>query len=122
VGEEIPVHATAVGRLYLAFAARELAFDDAQLEPFTAKTPKTQSALDDAVARARERGWDVNDQQWIAGLKVVAVPLIACGKMIGSLAVAAPAAAAIMGDPAALAERLLVAGERIGARLHGERA
>jgi DNA-binding IclR family transcriptional regulator len=120
IGEEIPVHATAVGRLYLALGADQLEFDGRVLEPYTVRTPRTRRALDEKVRLAGERGWDVNDEEWITGLKVVAVPVVVGGRMMGSLAVAAPAGAPTMSSPTALAKRLLVAAARISSRLQGE--
>lgn len=120
VGEEIPVHATAVGRLYLAFGRDQLRFDGQSLETYTAKTPASEALVEQKTARAKARGWDVNDEEWIPGLKVVAVPVFKAGSLVGGLAVAAPAAGANMKNPAKLAERLLAAADRIAARLQGE--
>ena len=120
IGEEVPVHATAVGRLYLALGADQLEFDGRALQPYTDRTPRSRRVLDEKVRVAGERGWDVNDEEWIPGLKVVAVPIVVGGRMLGSLAVAAPAAAPSISSPSALAERLIAAAARISSRLRGE--
>jgi DNA-binding IclR family transcriptional regulator len=120
IGEEIPVHATAVGRLYLSLDRAQLEFDDSDLEQFTEQTPASRAALERRIAVAGERGWDVNDEEWIAGLKVIAVPIVVSEKLVGALAIAAPAGAVTVADPARSAERLRDAAVRIAARMQGE--
>jgi len=119
VGEEVPVHATAAGRLYLAFAPDQFHFDNSGLEAFTGQTPRDLATLRERVACAKQRRWDVNDQEWIAGLKVIAVPIFNGGSLIGALAVAASAAGANLSRPEAVAERLLKAAADIASRLQG---
>ncbi len=120
IGEEIPVHATAVGRLYLALDAAQLEFDDSNLEQFTDKTPRAGGSLDRRIRLAGRRGWDVNEAEWIEGLTVIAVPVLVDDKLIGAIAVAAAQGAASVADPSASAAHLLDAARRIAARMQGE--
>lgn len=89
-GEELPLHATALGKCLLAFApvatprARDL-----DLQPWTGRTCATVAALDAHLARARHRGWatDVGEYEREAG--GAAAPLRAGGgAVVGALAVA----------------------------------
>jgi IclR family acetate operon transcriptional repressor len=119
VGAVVPAHATAVGKLYSAFAPEAL---DAEEQPLAAFTPRTlcdPRAFDAEVRRARRRGFAANREEWIPGLSVLAAPIRPGGRMAGAVAVAAatPRLEAL-GVPA-LAERLRAAGERIAARLEG---
>ena len=77
VGGEVPVPTTATGRLFLALAP-ELLSPSAQ---------PTRS-LRAAVARARARGFDLNQGEWIFGLTVVAAPVHTGRRMFGTVACA----------------------------------
>jgi DNA-binding IclR family transcriptional regulator len=116
VGQVVPIHATAAGRLYLAFAPEAVRLEP-DLPAFTARTPRSPEALAAAVARARERGYDENRGEWIAGLAVLAAPVLASGRMVAALAVAAPESRLPAHASEAVARRLVAAARRVGARL-----
>jgi len=122
VGTAVPVHATAVGKLELAFGAGEVAWPAAALERFTARTARTRAALEREVARARRRGFAENLEEWIPGLAVVAAPVLARGRLAGSLCVAASAARLEELGRGAVALRARRAAARIAARLEGRSA
>jgi IclR family acetate operon transcriptional repressor len=118
VGATVPAHATAVGKLFLAFAPDELALE----EPLAAYTPATRTAPDALareVARARAAGFAVNRDEWIEGLAVVAAPVRVGGRMLGALALAAPTARVDALGAEALGARLVAAADRVAARLAG---
>jgi DNA-binding IclR family transcriptional regulator len=119
VGAVVPVHATAVGKLYLAFGAEQVAWPAGSLEPFTPRTPASREALEREVARARKRGFAENREEWIPGLAVVAAPISAGGRLCGALCVAAPAARLEHLGRDAVARRALAAAARISGRLEG---
>lgn len=118
IGDEIPLHATAVGRLALAFAPERVALPEGPLAGFTLRTPQGGAALEAAVALARQRGWDENHGEWVAGLSVVAVPVRVRGRLLAALAVAAPTERmrSLAGLPA---RRLRAAAARVEARAVG---
>ncbi len=89
VGARVPVHATAIGKLYLAFAPELLAAEDGPLVQFTDQTLTDSHALEQSVALARSRGFASNREEWIPGLSVLAVPVRVAGRMLGALALAA---------------------------------
>jgi DNA-binding IclR family transcriptional regulator len=122
VGAAVPVHATAVGKLELAFGAGEVAWPVAALERFTPRTPRTRAALEREVARARRRGFAENLEEWIPGLAVVAAPIRAGGRLRGSLCVAASAARLDELGRDAVAARACAAAARVAARLEGRSA
>jgi len=80
VGSEVPVEQTASGRLYLAFAPELLAGN-----PGTSRVPEA------AIKRARSRGYDVNEAEWLPGLTVVAAPILSNGELLGCVTCAGPA-------------------------------
>ena len=117
VGSTVPVHATAVGKLQLALAPDELVFDDGELESFTDATRATRDALARDVEQAGLRGWAANVDEWIAGLSVLAAPIVRRGRLLGHVAVAASSARVAELGLDALAERVCKTAERIGMRL-----
>ncbi|MFI5215637.1 MAG: IclR family transcriptional regulator [Candidatus Limnocylindria bacterium] len=126
VGSTVPVHATAAGKLYLAFAPDLLAPPPEALEPFTPRTAGGAAALEREVAQARRRGWAVNREEWIPGLSVIAAPIrifgggISAGaRLVAVVAVAAPVQRMrTLGEPE-VSKRTLAAAARIAARLEG---
>jgi DNA-binding IclR family transcriptional regulator len=118
VGSEVPVHATAAGKLYLGLAPGCLA-PDPEPTRFTARTLGSRSALEAAARRAARRGWAENRDEWIEGLSVVAAAIVHRGELCGALAAAAPTARMRRLAPAAVAQRLRAAAARIADRLAG---
>jgi DNA-binding IclR family transcriptional regulator len=121
VGSSVPVHATASGKLFLAFAPEALAPVPEALERFTAPPPAGAAALAREVARARRRGWAVNREEWIPGLCVLAAPVrVAAGARLAAVvAVAAPAPRMRALGESEVAKRTLAAAALIAARLEG---
>lgn len=122
VGSSVPVHATAVGKLFLAFGPEQLGFPEGQLESFTEYTVGDSAGLQAEVDRARERGYAENREEWISGLAVLAAPVLVRGRMQAALAVAAPTARMQQLGREAVAARVLEAGRRAGARMQGGRS
>ena len=119
VGAEVPVHATAVGKLFLAFAEETIPPLTGRLEAYTPETHTSRRDLDAEVARARRRGFAMNRDEWIRGLSVVAAPVIAKTRMAAAVAVAAPSARLIALGPERIARRTVAAAGRVAARLEG---
>jgi IclR family transcriptional regulator, acetate operon repressor len=86
VGARVPAHATAVGYLFLAFAADRLA--QAPLTRFTSKTAVTRPAVDARVERARALGYALGCDEWQDGLSAVAAPVFVFGRLLGAVALA----------------------------------
>lgn len=117
VGEEVPLPVTATGRLHLAFAPESVTR--------SASTPSgfaERQALAREVALARRRGWAQNREEWIPGLAVVAAPVLAAGRLVAVVALAAPAVRLPAGQTGRFARRVVAAAERIGATLEGRSA
>jgi len=119
VGEAVPVHATAVGKLFLAFAPDRVALPAGALERFTPRTVIARRALQHEVERVREHGFAENRDEWIPGMTVVAAPVFARGELRGSVVVAAPSARIETLGRDATARRMRAAATTIGARLEG---
>jgi DNA-binding IclR family transcriptional regulator len=119
VGARVPVHATAAGKLFLAFAPDCVGWPDGPLDRFTGRTPSDLAMLRREVERARARGFAENREEWIPGLAVVAAPVLRAGRLAGALALAAPAPRMAALGSGAVAARLCAAAARVAARLAG---
>lgn len=122
VGAEVPVHATAVGKLQLAFAPEAVRLPREPWPRFTPTTPAGPAALAPEVARARRRGWAENREEWMPGVVVVAVPLFVGGRMVASIAVAGATSRLGPARCATIARDMLVRAKRLGERLELGRA
>jgi DNA-binding IclR family transcriptional regulator len=118
VGSVVPVHATAVGKLFLAFGVG-VAGPAGRLERFTPHTARDARSLAREVARVAERGFAENREEWIPGLHVVAAPVRARERLLAAVAVAAPAARMESLGVARVARRAVAAAGRIARRLEG---
>lgn len=88
VGATMPVHATAVGKLYLAFAPERIELLDDYLEAFTPATITREAALKRELKLTRERGWAANAGEWLRGLSVVAAPIQVDDQLLGAVTLA----------------------------------
>jgi DNA-binding IclR family transcriptional regulator len=91
-GEELPLHATALGKCLLAFApVVTLSPRELDLHPWTRRTCTSAAALEDHLAAARHRGWAGNSGEYRPGTGGAAAPLRASGGfVVGALAMAGP--------------------------------
>jgi DNA-binding IclR family transcriptional regulator len=87
VGEQVPIHATAVGKLYLAFGPDQVELDP-ELHSFTPSTLTDSEHLRVEVEATRERGWARNRDEWVQGLGVLAAPVRVARRMLGAVAFA----------------------------------
>ncbi|HTO55462.1 MAG TPA: IclR family transcriptional regulator [Myxococcota bacterium] len=92
VGAEIPAHATAIGKLYLAFAPESLGPPPAPLPRYSSATLSEPRALAREIEQVRARGFALMREEWIPGLAGVAVPVRAGERLAGALAAAGPTA------------------------------
>ena len=114
VGTEVPAHATAVGKLYHAFAPELL--DPAETGPFTEHTLGAE-AFREHVEEVARRGFASNRDEWIDGLSVVAVPIEVHGGLRGAIALAAASARLEALGGEGIVPLLLAAAELVAARL-----
>lgn len=89
----LPLHATAAGVAFLAFAPDKVVDDAlrAKFTAFTAHTCKSDNAFKKLIAEARKSGFSVLDKAYEDDVCGVAAPIFASGRnAIGALAVATP--------------------------------
>jgi IclR family acetate operon transcriptional repressor len=80
VGAEVPLEVTASGRLYMAYGPQ-----------LVASNPGVSRVSAASVKRARMRGYDVNEAEWLPGLTVVAAPILLNHELLGCVTCAGPA-------------------------------
>lgn len=94
VGEHVPLHCTASGKLFLALLPlrqRELLISELRLTAVTEATITSSSALREECARIAKDGYSVDRQEFIDGLLAIAVPVLdEHGQIRAALAVHAP--------------------------------
>ena len=119
VGSHVPVHVTAVGKLYLALAPQLI---DTTSETPTAARSTLGTTLREQVEWTRARGYGVNTGESIEGLSVVAAPVVSGDELLGAVAVAAPAARMAAFGVERMGRRCVAAARRVAATLEGERS
>jgi DNA-binding IclR family transcriptional regulator len=119
LGSSVPVHATAVGKLYLAYAPDQLGPIEPERERFTENTVPDDDALRAEVQAALERGYATNRQEWQQGLYVVAAPILTGARMQGSVCAALPTTRMERLSEHEVAERVVAAARTISQRLQG---
>ncbi len=122
LGNRVPPHSTAVGKVLLA--ARPDAEAEALLArlPLTAKTPSTitdRGALRAELEAVRERGYAVDDEEEEIGVRCVAVPVPGLDEDPAAVSVSGPSSRLRREDCARLAHVLAEHAATIGAALAG---
>lgn len=88
-GSRLPAYCTSMGRVLLASLPDEQANEILQMSRLTARTPYTQTDVQkimDELARIREQGYAIIDQEVEEGLRSIAVPLSNYrGKVVAAL-------------------------------------
>lgn len=93
IGKRLPMHATAAGKVMLAFLPNkrlEEIIETHGLPELTENTITSIDSLRDELDAIRERGFSYNKQENISGLHAVGVPTRANGRPVGALTVAGP--------------------------------
>lgn len=117
----LPVHATANGKLMLAFlpeAARRRILSGLELTAFTPNTITSTEVLEAEFARIREQDYSTNDQEFHLGLIGVAVPVRdSASRILAGLAVHGPLPRLDIGHALEHLPALRDAAARIGAAM-----
>lgn len=91
-GSVVPTHATALGKVLLAY--RATAAQDAVasgLDPYTRRTVTTRQALARALTETRANGWALSVEEWQADRAGVAAPLRSYGGLVvGAIGISGP--------------------------------
>lgn len=90
VGSLLPLHASALGKVLLAYDADVAdSLHQPEFPPFTRKTLTTAAALGRAVAEVREQGWASEIEESAAGQASIAAPIRGYGGLVvGAISIA----------------------------------
>jgi IclR family acetate operon transcriptional repressor len=89
VGLQVPLHASALGKVLLAFGARGATIPRT-LEACTEKTITTEAVLKAELAGVRARGYGVTDEELEPGLIAIAAVFRYDGTVVAAISVSAP--------------------------------
>ena len=94
VGSRVPLHATASGKMYLAslpVAQCARLLEEIELKPYTQNTLTSPDELKGHLLETRERGYSLDNEEFIQEMTAIAVPILDQQKRyVASLAVHAP--------------------------------
>ncbi|WP_415784279.1 IclR family transcriptional regulator [Deinococcus saxicola] len=116
VGWRGPLHATAAGKIVLAYGDPALK-ENLVLEAFTAQTITDTVHLNGALDLIRKKGYAVDQQELIEGLVCLAAPVHSVNRLVGAISVSGPASRVNETRWQELVTALQQACERLGERL-----
>jgi IclR family transcriptional regulator, acetate operon repressor len=115
VGRRVPLHATANGKVFLAYGAAPI---PAQLDRLAPGTITDRARLDPELARIRARGYATAADELEQGLAAVAAPVFgADGAVVAALSISGPATRLGPDRIAALAPVLVEQADELSAQL-----
>ena len=119
VGSRVPLHATASGKMYLAslpLAQCARLLKEIELKPHTENTFTAPDELRNHLLETRERGYSLDDEEFIPEMTAIAVPVLDHQKRyVASLAVHAPKSRMTIEHAKGYVDVLKEAAEHIGA-------
>jgi IclR family transcriptional regulator, KDG regulon repressor len=98
IGERLPLHATSLGKLFLAYMEdeeRKICLDHHSLQAYTKNTLTNARLLEKEIELILQRGYSLDNEEYGLGMWSVAAPIFDHNKMIvAGLGIAAPLARA----------------------------
>lgn len=88
VGSRLPTYATSMGHILLAHLSedrQDATLNEIPFKSFTANTITDKATMKAELREVRERGWACVDQQLEEGLRSIAVPIAANGRVIAAI-------------------------------------
>lgn len=94
VGTQVPFHCTASGKMYLSSLKPSMLdgyLSAGRLEASTDRTLTTVEALKEELAQTRERGYSVDNEEFMTGMIAIAVPVTdAQARLVATLSIHVP--------------------------------
>ncbi|MEO0905745.1 MAG: IclR family transcriptional regulator [Pseudomonadota bacterium] len=94
VGTQVPFHCTASGKMYLSTLRPDYLdrfLKNHTLDRQTDKTITSAAALQDELVKTRERGYSTDNEEFMAGMTAIAVPILDNrGRLLSTLSIHAP--------------------------------
>jgi DNA-binding IclR family transcriptional regulator len=125
-GSRVPLHCTSMGKLFLSFLTpeqRRRLLASTPLHTYTENTITDPERLEQEFARIRASDISTDDQEFLAGVVCVAVPVrSASGNVVAALAISAPVARMSLGQGLQHVPLLRSAATRLEADLADQKA
>jgi IclR family transcriptional regulator, acetate operon repressor len=116
-GTRGPMHSSGIGKALLAWSPEERVrtiLAQQGLEKFTSLTITSDSALLRDLARTRDRGFAIDDQERAEGMRCIAAPIFdAHGEAVAGLSVSGPAFRVGLSDASRIGARVRAAADRV---------
>ncbi|MBS1820859.1 MAG: IclR family transcriptional regulator [Acidobacteria bacterium] len=117
IGDDCPVHATALGKAVAAFLPSQelnLFLSDSKLPQYTDRTKTKLLQLKSDLARVHKNGFSINDEETVAGALIVGSPLFDSSRSVcGALSVNTPTARCSAKRKQALIAAVIATGKSI---------
>lgn len=114
-GSRAPLHATGVGKVFLAYRGVP---EGLVLVPYTPHTLRHQEDLERELAQVRAMGYALDNEEKELGVRCVAVPVFGPGGgVVAALSLSAPASRLSPEEAHRLAPRVMEAARRVSLRL-----
>ncbi|HEX7390486.1 MAG TPA: IclR family transcriptional regulator [Acidiphilium sp.] len=117
IGSHVPLHCTAIGKLFLAFlpkSKRTSLLTQLELASYTGTTITTVAALEAELDRIRQEGLSVNREEYLSGVVALAAPVFnARRQLVAGIAIQAPASRMPVADAYRYRIPLLEAARRL---------
>lgn len=116
-GTKGPMHVSGIGKALLAWYPEEKVADILErkgFQRFTTLSLSSPESLDRDLARTRERGYAIDDQERAEGMRCVAAPIFnAYGEPVAGLSVSGPAFRMALSDTARIGALVRAAADRV---------
>lgn len=117
IGSRVPLHCTAIGKLFLAFlpaGQRQSLLDNLELRAFTPTTIADRATLDEELASIREDTLSIDREEYLLGVVCAAYPIFdRAGGIRAGIAIQAPAARLPASEIGRYRERLMQAAKQL---------
>ena len=92
VGEQEPLHTTALGKVLISELNLKELFGDTPLEQYTPKTITSLEELEQHLKVVREQGYAIDDEEYCPGLFCIAAPIRNYkSEIVAALSISGPA-------------------------------
>jgi DNA-binding IclR family transcriptional regulator len=126
IGRGYPAHATSLGKVLLAHlddSARDAVIDERGLPRCTPNTITDPDRLREELARIRQRGYAVDDEEYEDGLRCIGAPIVGhTGQVVAALGIGGPVTRVTPTRIDELAELVMAAAGSLSRRMGAEQS
>lgn len=93
IGSRVPLHTNSAGKSILASLPKEQVeriIEYRGLPPSTENSITDEATLFEQLEQVRERGYAINDEESVNGLRAIGAPIVAADEVVGAISVSGP--------------------------------